>query len=107
MKYFRQNRKGEPYKTCDNCRQFNRENFKMYRTNHLEKELERNKRYREHNRDKLREYDRERDKQRIEDRKQLRECECGASITKGHMTAHRRSKKHIEKMNVITSQATG
>ena len=101
--HFELNRQGILFKTCNNCRRINRETFNNYRENNTEKELERNKQYRRNNTEILRCKDRERDKirsaQKNEERKQLVECQCGASITKGWKTSHEKTTKHLEWMS--------
>ena len=56
---FEKNRKGELYKTCNSCRDINRNKYNQYRENNTEKELERNRQYRIDNNDKVREYARQ------------------------------------------------
>ena len=85
LEHFEQNRQGVLYKTCNNCRRFNKE-------------------YRRHNTDILREKDRERDKvrgaQKNEERKLKLECQCGASVSKGWKTSHDKTRKHLEWMSI-------
>ena len=57
LDFFEKNRKGELYKTCNNCRN----KFKQYYENNTEKESVRHMIYRMNNIDKVREYDRQRD----------------------------------------------
>ena len=83
------------YKTCNSCRDIGRKQFKQHRENTTEKELERNRQYRIDNVDKVREYDRQRDAIR---KKEIIQCECGASICYGYKAEHRQTKKHQELM---------
>jgi hypothetical protein len=91
--FFEKNRKGELYKTCNSCRDINRNANKKYRENNTEKENERKQQYRIDNIDKVREYDRQRDAIR---QKEIIQCECGASICYGYKAKHRQTKKHQE-----------
>jgi hypothetical protein len=95
LEFVERNRKGELYKTCNSCRDINRKQFKQYRENNTEKELERNRQYRIDNKDKVKEYDRQRDAIR---KKEIIQCECGASICYGYTAEHRQTKKHQELM---------
>ena len=103
LEHFELNRQGVSFKTCNNCRHYNREAANNYRGNNRETIQERNKQYRRSNIEILREKDRERDKlrsaQKNEERKQLFECPCGASITKGWKTSHEKATKHLEWMS--------
>ena len=45
LAHFDKNRKGEWFKTCNNCRRFNRDAFNTYREQHIEQERERHKQY--------------------------------------------------------------
>ena len=49
LEHFEKNRKGEWFKTCNNCRKVNRDSFKNYREEHKEQELQRNRQYRANN----------------------------------------------------------
>ena len=89
--YFGINTKGELYKLCDNCRVKGRVAYKNYRSDNLEKELERTRQYSIANTDKLREHARQRDAIIIQ-------CECGASICYGGKSRHKQTKKHQELM---------
>ena len=95
LDFFEKNRKGELYKTCNSCRGINRDAHKQYRDNNTEKESVRHMIYRMNNIDKVREYDRQRDAIR---KKEIIQCECGASICYGYKAKHRQTKKHQELM---------
>ena len=95
LDFFEKNRKGELYKTCNNCRDINRKQVKQYRDNNTETENVRSMLYRMNNIDKVREYDRQRDAIR---QKAIIKCECGASICYGYKAKHRQTKKHQELM---------
>ena len=92
LEFFERNRKGELYKTCNSCRDINRNAFKQYRENNTEKENERKRQYRIDNEDKIKEYDRQRDAIR---KKEIIQCECGASIAYGYRAKH--SQENIKK----------
>ena len=76
LEHFEKNRKGEWFKTCNNCRKVNRDSFKNYREEHKEQELQRNRQYRTNNIEALREKGREKDKirsaRRTEERKEYK-----------------------------------
>ena len=95
LEFFEKNRKGELYKTCNSCRGINRDAIKKYRENNAEELNEKSRQYRINNIDKVREYDRQRDAIR---KKEIIQCECGASICYGYKAEHRQTNKHQELM---------
>ena len=95
LDFFEKNRKGELYKTCNSCRGINRDAIKKYGENNAEELNEKSRQYRINNIDKVREYDRQRDAIR---KKEIIQCECGASISYGNKTKHKQTKIHPEFM---------
>ena len=97
-------------------REKNKENRKEYYKNNLEKikeyyknNLEKIKEYRENNKEKIKEY-RENNKEKIKEKqKEYRQnnkekikekitCECGAIVSRKNLLAHKRTKKHLNKI---------
>jgi hypothetical protein len=66
--------------------------------------LEKNKEYREANKEKIKEYDRNRPnkKERLEKRKEKFTCECGSILRKADKNRHERSQKHKNYLESIT-----
>ena len=98
LQFYETNRRGELFKTCNNCRGINRENYHRYRENNHEQEKERSRQYRQENINILREKDGVRDALRAEERKQIVQCQCGASLTIGNLRAHEKKDKHLRWM---------
>ena len=63
---------------------------KMYRQTHKQQKQEENRQYRENNSEKIAEY-----------KKQKINCECGILCSKGHIAAHRKSKRHQQHLNSL------
>ena len=84
---------------------------KQYYQDNKDKIKEHQKQYRERNKDKIKEYKKEYSKQYYEQNKdtiltKLKEkitCECGSTINKSEIARHRRSKKHIHYINLLTT----
>lgn len=74
---------------------FNKEYSKYYREENKEKIKQQQNTYYENNPDKLKE---KRDKD-----KQLVECECGLYLTKKQLTAHKKTKLHLDYLDDKTS----
>lgn len=71
-------------------KQFVKNKNNLYRENNKEKITEMKKKYRENNKEKIRESE-----------GIIVECECGCSVTKHHISRHKKTKKHIEKVSLI------
>tara|TARA_R110002126_G_C10322871_1_gene489099 strand:- start:106 stop:759 length:654 start_codon:yes stop_codon:yes gene_type:complete len=80
---------------------------KEYYNDNKDKLVKQMKEYAEQNKGKLKEYAKEYNKKyheknkekRKEKRKEKITCECGSTTTKGHITSHLKTKKHIKYLN--------
>jgi hypothetical protein len=76
-----------------------KEQMKEYKEQNKEREKENNKEYREQNRGKLLEQQKERYEQNkgklLEQKKEKMTCECGCILTKGYLTQHKKTQKHL------------
>jgi hypothetical protein len=80
------------------------EKQKIYRESNKEKIAEKNKIYRESNKEKLAEKDKikyEKNKEKIAEKaKEKITCECGCEISKKGLARHRKTKRHLDKLNL-------
>ena len=66
-----------------------------------EKVLQHQKQYRNENKEQIKEKDKERYiKIKKENNQQIVICECGCEITKGSLTTHKKSKKHLDLLSI-------
>tara|TARA_R110000822_G_scaffold294123_1_gene416152 strand:- start:77 stop:775 length:699 start_codon:yes stop_codon:yes gene_type:complete len=75
---------------------------KAYYDNNKEKIKEREKQYRENNKEKIKELEkqyREQNKEKIAAKsKEKLTCECGCIVSRSFLTAHKKSKKHLKRV---------
>jgi hypothetical protein len=81
-----------------------KEQNKTYREENKELISKKNRKYREENKEKLIEYNNkhyEENKETInKKRKEKIKCECGCLVTKGNISTHKKSKKHIKLIQI-------
>lgn len=75
------------------------EYMKLYREKHKDEIFEKKKIYREQHRDEIKEQKKLYYQKHKDELNKKIECECGATVSKQHLTHHRKSKKHIDRMN--------
>ena len=77
--------------------------IQQYYNENAEQILEKNKLYREQNKEKISiqraEYRNENREIILEKKRETIVCECGAEINKDHLARHRRTKKHLQNLN--------
>ena len=92
IKQYRQNNKEQISKKCKEYRKNNKvqlsEYDKQYYQDNKEKLSERLKQHYQDNKEKI-----------LEKRKQKVTCECGSVVSKGNLSTHKKTKKHIDIMN--------
>ena len=110
LKYFEVNRKGELFKTCNNCRNNDKKykdshlaETKQYRESRKEERLEYDKTYREENKEHIQQrskqyYENNKDKITAHAATQIT-CVCGLTHRLGDKAKHEKTQAHYDNLN--------